>query len=319
MLSLSLLRGISSRGIVPLSVSSSCSRRAPRRVVTRSSSSFSFSSSSSVEPSSAAAAVATNNTTLEECATTTTTTWHHRRRGPQDAMIKLNVGGKEFVTLRSTVESNVVLAEYYQRHLQQQHATTTASTNNDVIFIDRDPTHFPLILTFLRNKAEGVAYNSKWKETLIKHAQQASSKVCLSASLASKPKYVRLPANVANDVGVLQDLYVEAAYFQLAELMHQLCERSLVTMVLSSTGGNPFEYAQNMFTQARRITLALVGTGSVMATTQADSSWNDASSWLGKYMPLRSLSSSNNKDKEVMHDDKTGKDGLKPKKESAKE
>lgn len=289
----------------------SCFCRAPRRVVTCSA------SFSTVEPS-VAAAVATTTTALEE-SSTTTRTWHHRRRGPQDAMIKLNVGGKEFVTLRSTVESNVVLAEYYQRHLQQQQHATTTSNNNDVIFIDRDPTHFPLILTFLRNKAEGVAYNSKWKETLIKCAQQASSKVCVSASLSSKPKYVRLPANVANDVGVLQDLYVEAAYFQLTELMHQLCERSLMTMVLSSTGGNPFEYAQNMFTQARRITLGLVGTGSVLATTQADSSWNDASAWLGKYMPVRSLSSSsNNIDKEEMHDDKTGKEGPKPKK-SAKE
>lgn len=95
------------------------------------------------------------------------------RHGPGDGVVKLNVGGKEFLTLRSTIQSNDVLADYVAR------AEANSEFNGGAVFIDRDHTHFGMILTFLRNKMEGIAYNSRF-----------SSKDC-HTRLAHKPKYVR--------------------------------------------------------------------------------------------------------------------------------
>ncbi|KAG7343516.1 BTB/POZ domain containing protein [Nitzschia inconspicua] len=64
---------------------------------------------------------------------------HVLRHGPGDGVITLNVGGKEFKTLQSTMQQSTVLCETVAR----------AQANGEVldqkvVFVDRDPTHFPL-------------------------------------------------------------------------------------------------------------------------------------------------------------------------------
>jgi hypothetical protein len=172
------------------------------------------------------------------------------RHGPGDGVIKLNVGGTEFVTLRSTVESNVVLSEYVAR------AQANGESLDKSVFIDRDPQHFGLILAFLRNKIEGIAYNTNYSKMGIK-------------TLSKKPKYLRLP----DDEGVMQDLFVEAQHYQIKELQSQLCEASFLTLIFSRTGGNPFEAVQNFVKYFRRVSLTLVGSGGIMTAMLQDFDW----------------------------------------------
>lgn len=174
------------------------------------------------------------------------------RHGPGDGVVKLNVGGKEFLTLRSTIQSNAVLADYVAR------AEANSEFNGGAVFIDRDHTHFGVILTFLRNRMEGIAYNSTF-----------TGKDC-HEKLSHKPKYVRLP----KDAGVLQDLYVEASHYKIYDLQKQLCEASFVTTVFSyfGGGGNPYQQASDFFKRLRTWSaVAFVGTtGGIVANLQAD-------------------------------------------------
>jgi hypothetical protein len=201
------------------------------------------------------------------------------RHGPGDGVIKLNVGGKEFLTLRSTVQSNAVLADYVSR------AEANSEYNGTAIFIDRDPTHFGMILTFLRNKMEGIAYNSKFypaplavkvPTTAVANTRENTTTTIRNntnnthhchkfvAKLNKKPKYVRLPT----DQGVLQDLYVEACHYQMYDLQSQLCEATLITSVISSFGGggNPYQQAQEWFKQVRNWVAALAVVGTTTTT-----------------------------------------------------
>lgn len=178
------------------------------------------------------------------------------RHGPGDGIIKLNVGGKEFVTLRSTICSNRVLAEYVAR----AEANGEWTDGKTAVFIDRDPTHFGIMLTFLRNRVEGIAYNTKFTQRGMK-------------KLNAYPKYVRLP----RDRDVLQDLYVEATHYEIRSLQRQLCQSSIMTIVLSQfgAGGNPFDQASSFFKHFKRFSaITLVGTGgTIMATLQQDLDW----------------------------------------------
>jgi hypothetical protein len=178
------------------------------------------------------------------------------RHGPGDGVLKLNVGGKEFMTLRSTVESNPVLGEYIHR----------AEANGEIlrdggksVFIDRDPQHFGLILAHLRNKAEGISYN----------AHQAIGGI----KLHKKPKYIRLPKD---NPGALEDLYVEAQHYKMEDLQYHLCSTGIMTRVFSFFGGggtNPFEAASNFVKQARRSAITLLGTGSIIGAMQQEMDW----------------------------------------------
>lgn len=175
------------------------------------------------------------------------------RHGPSDGIIKLNVGGKEFVTLRSTVDSNVVLSEYVARASQNGEYYEKGGA----VFIDRDPAHFGLILTYLRNKMEGIAYNSRYEGKL--------------KILNKHPKYLRMP----KDDAVLQDLYVEAMHYQIAPLQKQLCEHTFLTMLFSYTGRNPFEQVNTFMKHMTRIGAVAVvgGTGSILATLNDEIDW----------------------------------------------
>ena len=188
-------------------------------------------------------------------ATTTPTITRH---GPGDGVIKLNVGGKEFLTLRSTVESNQVLREYIRRAEANGEVLTDGGNS---VFIDRDPKHFGLILCYLRNKAEGISYNA--------HMAMGSG----AMKLHKKPKFLRLPKN---DPGALEDLYVEAQHYQMQALQDHVCGTSFITRLFSfvgGTGSNPFQAASNFLLQARRSFLGLVGTGSIISVLQQEIDW----------------------------------------------
>jgi phytoene dehydrogenase-like protein len=58
--------------------------------------------------------------------------------------VYLNVGGIQFETCRSTLLSTG--SKYFERRLQ------THTRNDSVLFIDRDPSYFVVILNYLRNK-----------------------------------------------------------------------------------------------------------------------------------------------------------------------
>jgi hypothetical protein len=74
------------------------------------------------------------------------------RHGTGDGIICLNVGGTEFLTLRSTIASNSVLADHVRRA-----EANLELTREGAIFIDRDPCQFDIILQHLRNKVEGLS------------------------------------------------------------------------------------------------------------------------------------------------------------------
>jgi hypothetical protein len=183
------------------------------------------------------------------------------RNGPLDSIITLNVGGKEFKTLQSTIQASPVLCETIEK----------ASANGEfvdhkAVFVDRDPTHFPLILTYLRNKAEGIAYNDR----TVKKSMMGVTKF-VTQKTAKHPKYVRLPENQ----GDLQDLYVEAVHYGLGDLQHQLCHTSFMVTLASwlGGGGNPFLQANEALKSLRRTFFAFAGTTSIFAAMQAEVNW----------------------------------------------
>lgn len=185
---------------------------------------------------------------------------HVVRHGPGDGIITVNVGGKDFKTLQSTIQASPLLCETIAR----------AQANGEildqkVIFVDRDPTHFPLILTYLRNKTEGIAYNNKTMKTTIMGVTSIKTK-----KMAKRPQYVRLP----EDQGQLQDLYVEAVHYNLTDLQDQLCHTSFMVTVMSwFGGGNPFQGANEALKAVRRSLFAVAGTGGIFAAMQSEIDW----------------------------------------------
>jgi hypothetical protein len=216
------------------------------------------------------------------------------RHGHGDRLIKLNVGGKEFQTLRSTLQASPVLSEYVTR----AEANNELESSSGAIFIDRDPTYFGIILTFLRNKTDGIAYNSKQSTLSKKLANKMAGKVtssqvvnssslsssststCVSSTmtkltLAKHPQYVRIPKIDDKNHGLLEDLFVEAQHYQLSELQYQLCQSSMwVTFMSVINGGrNPFQTLDELFKQLRRTAFALAGGGSIYGFFQAELTW----------------------------------------------
>jgi hypothetical protein len=179
-----------------------------------------------------------------------------RRHGPGDGVLRLNVGGTEFITLRSTVNSNPVLLD----------RVTSAEANTEVlhngaIFIDRDPKHFGIILQHLRNRVEMLSYYS-----------QGQTKIVPMASKAFTDTYIQLP----EDDAILRDLYLEATYFRIPELQAALYEKNWFVKIMSmfSGGKNPFDMATRWLAWLRGalITFGSLGTigGTVFVTMKRD-------------------------------------------------
>jgi hypothetical protein len=179
-----------------------------------------------------------------------------RRHGSGDGVLRLNVGGKEFITLRSTVNSNPVL---FDRVASAE--ANTEVLHNGAVFIDRDPQHFGVILQHLRNRVEMLSYYS-----------QGQSKIVPMAGKAFNETYIQLP----EDDAILRDLYLEATYFRIPELQAALYEKNWFVKVMSVFSGdkNPFDMATRWLAWLRGalITFGSLGTigGTVLVSMKHD-------------------------------------------------
>ena len=154
------------------------------------------------------------------------------RHGVGDSIIILDVGGKEFKTLRSTIASNKVLSEIVQRV-----ESNPDLINKGAIFVDRDPTHFGLILQYLRNKSEGIS-------------QKNSNKMIPGSVKMGLPK---------NNI-VLREIYYEAVYYGIEEIQTSVCGKSFVAWCFSMvTKANPFESASKLLARMRAALAATIG------------------------------------------------------------
>ena len=176
------------------------------------------------------------------------------RHGPGDAFITLNVGGKEFYTLRSTVNSNPVLADHVARAEANQEMTKAGA-----VFIDRDPTHFGFILQYLRNRVE-----------MLNHKETPSSTLSLA-------KFTQMNCQLPKDISreALRDLYNEATYYRIPELQQVLTKTGWFVNVMDVVGAeNPFDMAIKWLTRVRNflLTFGTVGGlgGTILVTMQQD-------------------------------------------------
>eukprot|EP00934_Nitzschia_sp_Nitz4_P005296 Nitzschia sp. Nitz4//scaffold207_size38617//23074//23979//NITZ4_007678-RA/size38617-processed-gene-0.33-mRNA-1//1//CDS//3329541614//5286//frame0 len=192
------------------------------------------------------------------------------RHGTGDGVITLNVGGKEFITLRSTVQLNPVL-----------HARVTAAEGNQelvkgAIFIDRDPKHFHLILQHLRNRAEKlkltceiVPGSSSSSATSSATTQLMAAKKAILGEKASLLGKKDVLITIPKDKEALRELYVEAKFFDIKELTMLLSSIDWYTRVagwFSGSSGNPFYMASQAITALRGMLLASSGVGIVLGS-----------------------------------------------------
>jgi len=165
------------------------------------------------------------------------------RHGAGDGVVVLDVGGKDFRTLRSTIALNPVLAAYVVR------AERNSEVVGEKVFVDRDPIYFGLILNHLRNQAEGLS-----------HEQYALRKVIGEKSDIFK-SHVQLPTK---DPKALRDIFMEAQYFQIPELQGQICGANSMAQIAAFFSGaksNPFDLAAKIIASVRN---ALVVLGSAI-------------------------------------------------------
>uniref|UniRef100_A0A7S0AHL9 Potassium channel tetramerisation-type BTB domain-containing protein n=1 Tax=Minutocellus polymorphus TaxID=265543 RepID=A0A7S0AHL9_9STRA len=164
------------------------------------------------------------------------------RHGTGDAVVVLDVGGKEFKTLRSTVDSNSVLSSLVVR----AEANAELTQGGKAIFIDRDPKHFGIILQHLRNKVDGLSYGR------VDRYLPANSKKMAIAT-------VQLPA----EKEALRDIFMESQYYDIKELQQSACGQSLLTMLMQNfglaKGANPFDEASKFLLRLKRGLIAGVG------------------------------------------------------------
>jgi hypothetical protein len=161
------------------------------------------------------------------------------RHGANDGVITLNVGGKNFLTLRSTISQNAVLSEYVAR------AEANKELAQEAVFIDRDSKHFGTILSYLRNKADGIL-NRSLSTRLLKKVNNG-----LSAA-----ETVHLP----QDQQSLQELYYESLHYDIQELASYICTKGFFVKYASMSGAkNPFQMAASVLAVGRRV-LVFLGT-----------------------------------------------------------
>lgn len=171
------------------------------------------------------------------------------RHSGADSVVKLNVGGKEFVTLRSTLQINPVLYEHVLK----------AEANNEFIkgsvFVDRDPAHFGTILQHLRNVADSITLSST-----------TNRKSWLNLLSSSKNEVnIQIPQNRAK----LRELFIEARYFKIKELEDVLSGYDWYTWLASVINGgatNPFHSALEAVKLVRRTLLTTGGLGILIGT-----------------------------------------------------
>eukprot|EP00521_Asterionellopsis_glacialis_P007091 CAMPEP_0195285214 /NCGR_PEP_ID=MMETSP0707-20130614/3134_1 /TAXON_ID=33640 /ORGANISM="Asterionellopsis glacialis, Strain CCMP134" /LENGTH=285 /DNA_ID=CAMNT_0040344681 /DNA_START=62 /DNA_END=919 /DNA_ORIENTATION=- len=180
------------------------------------------------------------------------------RHGVGDGVIILNVGGKEFKTLRSTVASNQVLADHVAR-AEANHEYISGST---AVFVDRDPTHFGIILAHLRNKSDGTSMRDAWSE----HSKIGN--LYANNITNSKEVYVQLPRETEK----LSDILLEAYHYRIKELADAACRENWMLYMARFFGSarNPFHTINSFITNVRRSFLALAGSGGFFVAAQQD-------------------------------------------------
>lgn len=225
-----------------------------------------------------------------------------QRHGPSDGVITLDVGGTKFRTLRSTVAHNAVLMDHVARaeaNSEMSVAGGSASASASAtaaIFVDRDPKHFGMILTYLRNRADGVhgyptptvvvarrlnKFGNKGKgngngngngngasssDQQSQAAQTVTSRLTksMSTTIASS-SLVQLP----KDSKTLTEMYFESVHYDIPELTGQICSQQSLTRIFGLFGsGNPFKMASTAAVFGRRA-LVLFGTVAASAGTWA--------------------------------------------------
>ena len=169
------------------------------------------------------------------------------RHGEGDRVVTLNVGGKEFITLRSTIQNNTVLFDRVQK------AEANQEFFKGAVYIDRDPTYFHLILQHLRNRADlmHLRYDT---------ASPRFSAKARNVLFKKRDVLIQIP----DKKDALRDLYVEARYFKINELEHLLCAMDWHTRFASWFGSgatNPFYAASQTITAARNALVATSGIG----------------------------------------------------------
>lgn len=194
------------------------------------------------------------------------------RRGLDDYIVTVIVGDKEFQTLKSTLQVSPVISELLQRAEEQQESSTSTSTtrSSTKLFLDRDPKHFPVILQYLRNKVEDVSYNRECKS----HKHHSSHTWLKAKKSSQHTKYIRLDTKDV-DPSYLEDLYLEATYYELDELKVQLDHTTFVVRAFQFLSGgsssvNPFERTKQVVATLRTTSLAVAGLGTGAVAVMSD-------------------------------------------------
>ncbi|KAL7491223.1 hypothetical protein ACHAWT_000639 [Skeletonema menzelii] len=187
-----------------------------------------------------------------------------QRHGPGDKVITLDVGGKKFQTLRSTISQNKVLHDHVLR------AEANLEYAGDAVFIDRDPKHFGVILAYLRNRADGLAGSSDAAATtssIIRFGRKQSNTTTSSTSPPSPSSFkytstIQLPT----DSTLLSEMYIESIHYRIPEMSDLICSRQMLTRIFNLFGSNnPFQLAGSAYANMKRLLMlfggVMTGTG----------------------------------------------------------
>jgi len=204
------------------------------------------------------------------------------RHGQGDAYITLSVGGTKFHTLRSTVNSNPVLADHVAR-VEMAAAASNHSNNkllhDGAVFIDRDPKNFAFILSYLRNQLDaGSSSSLQNNNNVYASTRQLKKKILAATSVYSpgstSPKQVTASLNLPKDSNALMELHQEAAYYQIPELEAALCNQSAFITILrflsGGSGANPFATASQVLSRLRTSLIAFGSVGTIVLGTNED-------------------------------------------------
>jgi hypothetical protein len=185
-----------------------------------------------------------------------------KRHGPGDKVITLNVGGKQFQTLRSTISQNKVLYDHVLRaEANAEYAGANSSSVSNSVFIDRDPKHFDLILAYLRNKADGLVGSSDaaadTTSQILKFGRKQSTSSSSSAPASFKyTTSIQLP----NDSKILSEMHLESLHYQIPEMVDLICSRQMLTRIFNLFGSNnPFQLAGLAFANMKRLLVVFGG------------------------------------------------------------